>query len=60
MSSDAFLAAIVFFVFSCGNVLIFSGWPRRFRQPEVTELLAAALGGVMVFVSGYGLAMLLV
>lgn len=59
MATKSFISIVVFFILSCGSVLIFSAWPSRIRQAEVTEVLSLALGAVMVFISGYGLAMIL-
>ena len=56
---DAFLSVISFFMLLCGGALLFAAWPQRIFKLSVVEGLALTLGGLMVLVSGYGLAMVL-
>ena len=59
MPVDAFISIVSFFAFSCGGVLLFAAWPQDVLRPAPIEVLSLMLGGVMVLVSGYGLAMVL-
>ena len=60
MSVDTFLSMISSFLFLCGAGLVVSAWPQQVLHPSPVEILALVLGGVMVLVAGYGLAMVLV
>ena len=59
MHIDVFLATISIFVLTCGSALLSLAWPQQFPKASSVEILALSLGGLMVLMAGYGLAMAL-